>query len=82
MTKPTNDQDTGAAQQPRIEELKRVFHWQGCVLPDPDPSASPEAVRDIFSGTYPELATATTKGPEFRDGEMIYTFQPNAGVKG
>ena len=62
--------------------LTREFRWNGLVLPDPSPKAKPADVRDIFAGTYPELATAAVKGPTFEGDKMIFSFQAAAGAKG
>lgn len=77
MSEHESDRDTA-----QVEELSREFRWNGLVLPDPNPQAEVSAVRDIFAGTYPELATAAVKGPDFEGGKMVYSFQPGAGVKG
>jgi PRTRC genetic system protein C len=69
-------------QTPEISSLPREFRWQGLTFQDPNPQASPDAVRDILAGSYPELATAAIKGPEMESDRMVFTFQPNAGVKG
>lgn len=66
----------------KVTALTRVFAYAGVTLPDPAPSLSVDQVRDIYSATYPELATASVEGPETRDGKMVYTFRRSAGMKG
>jgi PRTRC genetic system protein C len=66
----------------KVTALVRSFSYAGVTLPDPNPNLSPDQVRDVYSATYPELATATVEGPEARDGKMTYSFRRAAGMKG
>lgn len=66
----------------KVTALTRSFIYAGVTLPDPNPGLSADQVRDIYSATYPELATATVDGPETRDGKMVYTMRRAAGMKG
>lgn len=66
----------------KVTALTRTFAYAGVALPDPNPNLSADQVRDVYSATYPELATATVEGPETSDGKMLYTFRRAAGMKG
>jgi PRTRC genetic system protein C len=46
-------------------------------LADPDPTMKPDAVRQLYSDSYPHLAASTVSGPTVNDnGEVVYTFDP------
>lgn len=64
------------------KQAARAFNYNGVDLPDPAPGMSTEDVRDLYSATYPELATATIEGPEVRGERLVYTFRRAAGTKG
>lgn len=66
----------------KVTQLTRSFSYAGVTLPDPNPSLTADQVRDVYSATYPELATASVEGPETRDGKMVYTLRRAAGMKG
>lgn len=66
----------------QVEELARVFRYASMELADPGPHLSPEEVRDIYSASFPELATASIEGPEVTQGKLIYEFRRAAGSKG
>jgi PRTRC genetic system protein C len=66
----------------KVTALTRSFAYAGVTLPDPNPGLSVDQVRDVYSATYPELATAAVEGPETRDGKMVYSFRRAAGMKG
>ena len=77
--------DTADSQPPetaRITGMTREFRYAGLVIPDPNPEITPDGVREVFAGTYPELATASVKGPAFEGSKMVYQFLAGAGVKG
>lgn len=63
------------------KKLQRVFKYGAIVLSD-IPGLKPEQVRDAYAATYPELATATIKGPDHADGKQTYTFDRSLGAKG
>ena len=65
-----------------VSAMPREFHYNGQILPDPDPSLSPDRVKSMFAVTYPELATATIEGPTTKDGKMIFSCNRQVGVKG
>ena len=62
--------------------ITRSFVWKGTKLPDPNPSANIEAVRDILAHTYPAIANAAIDGPTQKGGEQTYTFVASVGTKG
>lgn len=62
--------------------LSRIFKHGSIVLPDPNPSLSASEVRDSYASTYPELATALIKGPDYGEGTETYTFKEAIGAKG
>jgi PRTRC genetic system protein C len=67
----------------RTEKITRAFIFEGRKLPDPDPSATPEQVRETYAAQYPELSTAAIEGPEMTgSGERLYTFARSIGTKG
>ena len=43
--------------------LRREFVYNGTVIPDPNPSLTPEQVRDTLVPAFPEIATAALDGP-------------------
>ena len=63
-------------------QLTRVFSYNGLELPDIGGGMTPNEVRDLYSATYPELATASVEGPEIRGDRMVYTFKRAVGTKG
>ena len=69
-----------------IKGLPRKFELesQGKVicLDDPNPSASVETVKRIYSDLYPELVSASIVGPNITPEKVIYKFSPKAGTKG
>lgn len=61
----------------------RIFMHGDKRLPDPDPSMTPQAVREHYAGQYPELTTATHAFSLGKDGKPdTYTFKKSAGTKG
>lgn len=65
----------------KTTQLKRVFKHGAIELPDIE-GLTPEQVKGSYAGTYPELTSATIKGPDHEDGKQTYTFQQSLGVKG
>jgi len=64
------------------QAITRKFIYNGTPMPDPNPTASPDQVRDILSSTHPELATAAIDGPSVKGAEHTYTFVKSVGTKG
>ncbi len=69
-----------------IKGLARKFELtsQGktLVLDDPNPSATVDTVKRIYSDLYPELVSASVDGPTITPENVIYRFSPKAGTKG
>lgn len=65
-----------------VTKLVREFNYNGMSLPDPSSAMTPDQVRDLYSATYPELATATVEGPETKAGKIVYSFRRAVGTKG
>ena len=62
--------------------IARSFRYNNQNLGDPNPSLSPEQVKEIYAATRPELATAGIEGPEIVNGRRIYRFVRQVGTKG
>lgn len=66
--------------------LKRSFVFEQksgkVILPDPDPNMTPDQVMQFYSGTYPELVTASCHGPAYQGDTMAYSFKTTVGTKG
>jgi PRTRC genetic system protein C len=62
--------------------LVREFFFNGVRIPDPAPAMSVEEVREFLTPTYPEIATATLRGPDATGSSMRYTFDRAIGSKG
>ena len=65
-----------------IATATRIFTLRGQRIADPNPDLTPEGVRDLLSGTYPELTNAALEGPIYQGDEAVYTFSVKAGTKG
>ena len=68
-----------------VEVIKREFHFNNVVLPDPMPSLSLEEVARHYSGVYPEMVNATVIENEDNDpleGVLKYDIVAKAGTKG
>lgn len=69
-----------------ITTLERVFNFRNgnteISLADPNPDMLPGEVMDFYSGTYPELTTATVQGPEINNDKAVYYFKTTIGTKG
>lgn len=66
----------------QVQKLTRVFKYNGISLPDPSTDMTPEDVRDLYSATYAELATASVEGPETKGNQLVYSFRKAVGTKG
>ncbi|MDN0082351.1 PRTRC system protein C [Crenobacter sp. SG2305] len=62
--------------------LKRFFKYGSVKLPDPGSHLSPEQVRNLFSATYPELASSSIEGPVTKASGLEYEFRRAVGTKG
>jgi PRTRC genetic system protein C len=69
-----------------VTSLEREFKFTNgsaeINLSDPNPEMSPDEVMNFFSGSYPELTTATVHGPEIDNDRVVYRFKTTIGVKG
>jgi len=69
-----------------VTSLERIFQFKNgnaeITLQDPNPAMSPDEVMDFYSGTYPELTTATVHGPEINKDRVVYKFKTTIGTKG
>lgn len=65
-----------------VTPCPRVFSYAGLTLPDPNVTLSPEEVKAIYAGQYPELATAAINGPEAIGDKLRYEFVRAVGSKG
>lgn len=57
-----------------VKTLVRRFKMGATVLDDPDPSASPEQVVEMFTHAYPHLRNATISEPEVDGDTLVYTL--------
>jgi PRTRC genetic system protein C len=64
-----------------IQEIKRVFRYNGITLPDV-PGLDPREVRDLYSAQYPELISAEIESGEVREGTQEFSFRKAVGTKG
>ena len=65
----------------QTKELPRIFRYGSLTLEDPDPTSTPEQVRDYMAMAYPELEQATVIGPTETDEGIVYEFQKSYGTK-
>ncbi len=61
--------------------MARIFVYDGREFPDPDPSLTPDQVRQNYSGLLPVLANADVTH-ETRGEADIYSFHKRVGTKG
>lgn len=64
-----------------INEIRRVFRYNGMQLPDV-PGMTPREVRDLYSAQYPELISAEVEAGEVINSVQEYTFRKAVGTKG
>jgi len=62
--------------------IARAFQYNGIRLSDVSPEKTPDQIRAIYAGQYPELLTAVVEGPVTKNGVSVYTFARAAGSKG
>ena len=62
--------------------IVRKFIYNGVTLPDPNPTANVESVRDLLAQTHPEIANAALDGPTQKGEVQTYTFVKSVGTKG
>jgi PRTRC genetic system protein C len=62
--------------------MERELRLNGVKIPDPNPSAPIEQVRQILAATYPDITTATMEGPTVEGSKEIFSWKREAGSKG
>lgn len=65
-----------------VTPCPRIFSYSGLMLPDPNVTLSPEEVKAIYAGQYPELATAAINGPDAIGDKLRYEFVRTVDSKG
>ena len=66
----------------KTQAVQREFSYNGIALPEIGLQFSPTEVRDVYSATYPELASAEVTGPEQKGDKLVFTFKRAVGTKG
>lgn len=66
----------------KLNQVERVFSYNGVTLPDPGPGMSVDAVKDLYSGVHPGLLTAAVDGPVMKAGKQTFTFVKAVRDKG
>lgn len=66
----------------QIAVIQRTFLYSGRTLPDPDPSMSPEAVKNHYSAIHADLTNAAVEGGEFEGDTQVFHFRRSVGSKG
>ena len=61
--------------------MARIFVYDGREFPDPDPSLTPDQVRQRMSDFFPELANADVR-EHTRDADTLYELVRKVGTKG
>jgi PRTRC genetic system protein C len=66
-----------------VQSTRRVFRYNGADLPDPNPSASLEEVKDLLASSgMAEVQNATIHGPTYEEGREVYQLKAETGHKG
>lgn len=66
-----------------VENLERVFIFNGIKLEDINPNLSEQTILNHYSGIYPELTNATIESKGVQNNkEIVYEFKTSIGVKG
>ena len=61
--------------------MARIFVYDGREFPDPDPSLTPDQVRQRMSDFFPELANADVR-EHTRGADTLYELVRRVGTKG
>ncbi len=61
--------------------MARVFVYDGREFPDPDPTLTPDEVRQRMTDFFPELANAEVREQK-RDEDTLYELVRRVGTKG
>ncbi len=62
--------------------VRRIFIYNGRILPDPDPQMTPEAVKQFYSAIHADLTNAAVEGGNFEGDTQTYEFRRGVGTKG
>ena len=62
--------------------VQRVFIYNGRTLPDPDPSFTPEQVKQFYSAIHADLTNAAVEGGTFEGNTQTFEFKRGVGTKG
>lgn len=66
----------------QVLEIERKFKYNSVTLPDPNPSLSPDQIREFYATQFPELNNAVVEGPITKGRVATWTFTRAAGAKG
>lgn len=66
----------------QVVELTRKFQYNSITLSDPNPALTPDQVKEVYAGQYPELTNAVVEGPVTRGNTATYKFTRAVGSKG
>lgn len=58
------------------QTMNRIFRSGSIQMNDPDPSLTPEKVKDLYAVNHPHLAGAVIEGPTTEGNNLIYEFKP------
>lgn len=61
--------------------MERILKYKGNILPDPGPEFTPEQVRDLYAGQFPELNNARIQVHK-EGGVQTVEFAVQVGTKG
>jgi len=61
--------------------MPRIFVYDGREFPDPDPTLTPDEVRQKMTDFFPELANAEVREQK-RDEDTLYELVRRVGTKG
>ena len=62
--------------------MTRAFSYNGRILPDIDPSQTPEQIKLFYSAMHPELTSAVVEGGECSGTTQTWSFKRAVGTKG
>lgn len=64
-----------------VKVLKREFEFNKEILPDPDPTMTPEQVISFYSSKYPELITGSISKTKDTEEGILYIIGHGVGTK-
>jgi PRTRC genetic system protein C len=62
--------------------IQRTFFYNGRALPDPDPTMTPEQVKQYYSAIHAELTNAVVEGGSLAGNTQTFEFRRGIGTKG